>query len=114
MPPKYPKYPKKPKKTKEDKKKPKKPKKPKKKVPAGSHRMPDGSIMKDSDMTKKKNTGSKATQKKKKNTKMKKHDNDTSSDIKTDTLDLNEPLRYNVKQSIKDDKKIKPQDVFEY
>ena len=51
---------------------------------------------------------------KKKNTKMKKYNNDTSSDIKTDTLDLNEPLRYNVKQSIINDKKIKPQDVFEY
>ena len=45
---------------------------------------------------------------------MKNNDNDTSSDIKTDTLDLNEPLRYNVKQSIFNDKKIKPQDVFEY
>ena len=43
---------------KDDKKKPKKKTKPKKKpkgrVPKGSHRMPDGSIMKDSDMKKKK------------------------------------------------------------
>ena len=51
---------------------------------------------------------------KKKNTKMKRHNNDdTSSDIKTDTLDLNEPLRYNVKQSILDDKKMNPKDIFE-
>tara|TARA_R110000796_G_scaffold233014_1_gene351476 strand:- start:43 stop:159 length:117 start_codon:yes stop_codon:yes gene_type:complete len=33
---------------------PKKKEKPKKKVPKGSHRMPDGSIMKDSAMKKKK------------------------------------------------------------
>ena len=46
---------------KDDKKKPKKKTKPKKnskakkgRVPKGSHRMPDGSIMKDSDMKKKK------------------------------------------------------------
>jgi len=56
---------------------------------------------------------SKKTIKKPKVIKVKKVDNSKKSDIVTTQLDLNEPLRFNVKQSIKDDKKIKPQDVFD-
>jgi hypothetical protein len=45
--------------------------------------------------------------------KVKKVEDTKKSDVVTNQLDLNEPLRFNVKQSIKDDKKIKPQDVFD-
>jgi len=51
--------------------------------------------------------------KKPKVVKVKKVDDSKKSDVVTNQLDLNEPLRFNVKDSIKQDKKIKPQDVFD-
>lgn len=56
---------------------------------------------------------SKKTIKKPKVIKVKKVDDTKKSDVVTNQLDLNEPLRFNVKDSIKQDKKIKFTDVFE-
>jgi hypothetical protein len=37
----------------------------------------------------------------------------THGDVVTQELDANEPLRFNVEKDIKEDKKVKPTDVFE-
>jgi len=55
----------------------------------------------------------KQPKKSKGSSKQKKFKEEHKGDVVTDQLDPNEPLRFNVEKDIKEDKKIKPTDVFE-
>ena len=86
----------------------------KKKVPKGSHRMPDGSIMKDSAMKKKKAPAkAKAKAKASKPRKQKFDDNSPSTSMASIPKHVYRVSDLKVEQSIKKAKKVKESDIFE-